>query len=457
MAALWQGTVMGDWGVGEKRKIMATTAELLVKSFQELRRCNEGLTPATLEAHPMITQYLEGLTPQDRAEELRKLAYGLDDTISAKTARNALAIGVPHGKNISERRREALRKDSAWHIPTSERDIDRKENDGFLALADLILKRYEQRIAEGDEEAVTQSVDFTNDASRKPHGVQRLRRPRELIRIIESPRRPYLLFTVAAMLLVVTVLQFATGSSNTSQIQSQSGASQLPLVSASPLAPPTVASSNDALFWDTHGWGPPRPTFTEEKPAPYAVFDSITDEPTFGDERYFLQCHDEDNDDWRANLVAVNGHTYECAIWFDNDVSPSIDNGNPAASLHNARVRVVLPSGVSNPELVAYLSADNAATVWASCTFIAANDVTISYVKGSARMLTKPLETAGTPNGIPLAETYSSGVMTSGIIAQPTDGMSPSPGGALLGSTTQDGLVRQFAGWVLFAITVTLD
>ena len=80
---------MGDWLVGWEVEIMSNTARQLAEGFKVLRRCEEGLTPATLAAFPMITQYLEGRTLQDRAEELRGLAYELGDAVKAMAARNA--------------------------------------------------------------------------------------------------------------------------------------------------------------------------------------------------------------------------------------------------------------------------------------------------------------------------------------------------------------------------------
>ena len=42
-------------------------------------------------------------------------------------------------------------------------------------------------------------------------------------------------------------------------------------------------------FISASAWGPERATFTMENPASYPTFNSITDNPTIGDERDFVR------------------------------------------------------------------------------------------------------------------------------------------------------------------------
>lgn len=196
---------------------------------------------------------------------------------------------------------------------------------------------------------------------------------------------------------------------------------------------------------NTQGWGPARRTFLMKKPAPYPVFNSITDNPVQGDERNFVQCKDKQapNTEYRDALIPQDGHTYECFIFFDNDAAPNLD-ASVAGKLQNARIRVRYPpSAVYNPGVVGLLSADNTSTVWDSCNFVSPRRVKITYVRGSAR-----LHTNGTPDvGAPLKETYRGGSATAGIVAG---------SGALLGDK-QDGYLGQNAGFVLLDLTVTLE
>lgn len=44
-----------------------------------------------------------------------------------------------------------------------------------------------------------------------------------------------------------------------------------------------------------YAWGPSRDTYTIENPASHNVFNSITDNPDYGDERNFLRVRDSDS------------------------------------------------------------------------------------------------------------------------------------------------------------------
>ncbi|GAA4536550.1 hypothetical protein GCM10023192_34740 [Amycolatopsis samaneae] len=222
-----------------------------------------------------------------------------------------------------------------------------------------------------------------------------------------------------------------------------------PQADASPAPPPSqqrVTKPPQPAFDNTHGWGPERQTFTSAHPAPYAVFNSITDRVPHGDERNFMQCHDKEDRHWDTSLVARDGHAYECFLLFSNDVAENLGQGNTAAQMHNARVRAILPGpSTYNPGIVGHLSADNAMAVWASCNFLAARPITITYLPKTARMFTNR-----TPvDGLRLAETYADGGdVVDGLVGQK---------GALLGTSSQDGVLRQDAGYVLFDVKVALD
>ena len=47
-------------------------------------------------------------------------------------------------------------------------------------------------------------------------------------------------------------------------------------------------------FASASAWGPERTTFTMESPATYPTFNSITDNPTIGDERNFVRIGEID-------------------------------------------------------------------------------------------------------------------------------------------------------------------
>lgn len=209
----------------------------------------------------------------------------------------------------------------------------------------------------------------------------------------------------------------------------------------------TVKGSPAAKIDNTGGWGPRRKTFTGA--APYAVLNSLTDMPAYGDERNFFTCHDltdknQPGGGWGNDLLARDRHTYQCELFFDNDISPTLDPSptpggreNIAVMLQNTRAHVRLPSPATyNPALYGLLSADNAnpSEVWDAVNFISPRKVTLNFVAGSARMFT-----AATPkDGSPLKN-------DAGLVAA----------GALLGDK-QDGYLGQNGGYILLSVKVTL-
>ncbi|MEU6757574.1 hypothetical protein [Streptomyces sp. NPDC046685] len=218
-------------------------------------------------------------------------------------------------------------------------------------------------------------------------------------------------------------------------------------VSAS--APSGVKVTSAPQIDNTRGWGPERKTFTMQHPAAYPVFNSITDNPTHGDERNFVQCKDADegNERYADELVAKDKHTYDCYALVVNDIAPNLDSiaspnvgGNVAAKLQDARLRVWFPENHTyNPGLTVILSSSNTnpAEVWDSCNFVAPRPVSLRYVLGSAR-----LHTNGTPNNV----------------GAPLPGAEDAPihdKGALLGDEG-DGIIGQNGGFVIFQMSVTL-
>jgi hypothetical protein len=200
------------------------------------------------------------------------------------------------------------------------------------------------------------------------------------------------------------------------------------------------------------GWGPERKTFTMKNPAPYPVFNSITDNRTHGDERNFMQCRDKQdgNERYADQVIANDGHHYVCYLFFNNDITPAFDSRlaggkeypNPAAALQNSRALVLLPSeALYNPAVRGLLTAANSITVWDSCNFVAPRRIKFTYVPGSARMHTNGVD----QGAVPLKETHESGVVKSGLTVAP---------GALLGDR-QDGYLHQNGGFLTFEIKVT--
>lgn len=222
-----------------------------------------------------------------------------------------------------------------------------------------------------------------------------------------------------------------------------------PTSTAQPQA--TVSTYPDVRIDNSGGWGPERKTFKMKNPAPYPVFNSITDNRTHGDERNFMQCRDkrDGNERYADQVIANDGHHYVCYLFFKNDITPAFDSRlaggkeytNPAAALQNSRALVLLPSeALYNPAVRGLLTAANSITVWDSCNFVAPRRIKFTYVPGSARMHTNGVDRGG----VPLKETREAGVVKSGLTVAP---------GALLGDG-QDGYLHQNGGFLTFELKV---
>ena len=170
-----------------------------------------------------------------------------------------------------------------------------------------------------------------------------------------------------------------------------------------------------ALF----AWGPSdRATFTQQNPAPYVTFNSITDNPQHGDERNFVQIKDASapNSAYTEDVPLQPGKDYEVFVFYHNNAASDLNDAahNYAGIAKNAFMRVQMPSTVKagdKARVTAFVGASNAnpAQVWDEAYGSAAGDYALSYVPGSAtihsngavngKTLPDSLYTTGTPLG----------------------------------------------------------
>lgn len=156
-------------------------------------------------------------------------------------------------------------------------------------------------------------------------------------------------------------------------------------------------------------WGPNRPTFTMANPSTYVTFDSITDNPDWGDERAFTVIKDitasgEQNDGSAASgqkqIFAnqadfVDGHSYMVKMFIHNNASA---NFNLVAK--NTRLMTYVPSSSGDSAMIqGQIAADNCGAnldgnAGSACAFwdeayIKSSDKSktfkVAYVPGSAR------------------------------------------------------------------------
>lgn len=135
-------------------------------------------------------------------------------------------------------------------------------------------------------------------------------------------------------------------------------------------------------------FGPSRPTFTWAHPATYVTFNSITDNPVYGDERFLVKARDVNagTNTYSTKMSVNDNQELLVAVYFHNNAAANL---NLVAK--NTKVKVDLPSGsAASQELKAFISADNATpqTVFSTMDFTNANPFTLQFVSGSGQLKT---------------------------------------------------------------------
>ena len=146
----------------------------------------------------------------------------------------------------------------------------------------------------------------------------------------------------------------------------------------------------------TLAWGPQRDTFTMEHPATYPTFNSITDNPTIGDERDFVRVGEIDAKvtDLQNEVNVVPGRQYLVYIYFHNNASSTFNDSahnNSGVALRtrmsSAFSTVLTPS--SKGAISATITADNSnpGSVWDEAYMTTSTEkVLLRYVSGSAKI-----------------------------------------------------------------------
>lgn len=135
-----------------------------------------------------------------------------------------------------------------------------------------------------------------------------------------------------------------------------------------------------ALF----AWGPERPTFTMAAPATYVTFNSMTDNPNYGDERDFVTVKDPATGNFTNNLTVEPGKEYEVRMLAHNDAAENLN-----LKALNTQIKAVVSQTTSKKNAITgYLSADNAQPqkIYDDVFFNSDKDFNLAYVPGSARV-----------------------------------------------------------------------
>jgi uncharacterized repeat protein (TIGR01451 family)/LPXTG-motif cell wall-anchored protein len=185
-------------------------------------------------------------------------------------------------------------------------------------------------------------------------------------------------------------------------------------------------------------WGPSRPTYTIQDPADHITFNSITNNPNYGDERNFVTIKDTANQNaggWTDDITVQNGKEYYVRMYVHN---------NAAADLNLVAQNVMAQFNVPDHsakkiQIDGYLSASNATPteVWDQAIFHGDSNFKLQYVTGSASY---------TNNKFPQGTSLPDSLVTSGT---------------KLGYEAMDGKIPgcfQFDGLVIFKVkAVTSD
>jgi uncharacterized repeat protein (TIGR01451 family) len=181
-------------------------------------------------------------------------------------------------------------------------------------------------------------------------------------------------------------------------------------------------------------FGPDRPTFTWDKPANYVTFNSMTDNPKAGDERYFLTGSKPGGSFTDPVTGLQDGEVVTLRMYVHNNAASNLN-----LKAENTRVRVQLPAGSKQAQqITGFISANNAAPTVVSDTLdlsgVNNGFFELEYIAGSA--------------------SYKNNVGTFKL----SDSI-VSNDGALVGYDQMNGVVpgcEEFSGWVTLKVKVNM-
>ncbi|HEY8992480.1 MAG TPA: LPXTG cell wall anchor domain-containing protein [Candidatus Microsaccharimonas sp.] len=144
-------------------------------------------------------------------------------------------------------------------------------------------------------------------------------------------------------------------------------------------------------------WGPDRPTFTIASPADHITFDSITDNPNYGDERNFVTIKDNTNTgagSWKDELTVANNGEYTVRMYVHNNAATNLN-----LVAENVTAKFNLPTAAAKRvQIDGYLSSTNASPtqIYDQAVFNSDSNFSLQYEAGSAQY-TNNVFTSGTP------------------------------------------------------------
>ena len=143
-------------------------------------------------------------------------------------------------------------------------------------------------------------------------------------------------------------------------------------------------TNGDTLALDA-SWGPERETFTWQVPATYPTFNSITDNPSLGDERNFVRVKEYGTENNYADYVdAVGGKIYEVYVYYHNNASANLNESGKGIA-DNVRLSMAIPQNLKAGDSAVIKGTikstnTNPSSVWDTAFLNAQEDLTLNYV-----------------------------------------------------------------------------
>ncbi len=147
---------------------------------------------------------------------------------------------------------------------------------------------------------------------------------------------------------------------------------------------------------DTFAWGPERETFTMENPATYPTFNSITNNPTIGDERDFVRVGEINAEvtELKDEIEVIPGKQYLVYMYFHNNASATFNDAahNNSGVAFGARMSTSFSTVLTPNEkgtITGTVTANNSkpTSVWDEAYMTTKTEkVLLNYVAGSAKI-----------------------------------------------------------------------
>jgi uncharacterized repeat protein (TIGR01451 family) len=155
---------------------------------------------------------------------------------------------------------------------------------------------------------------------------------------------------------------------------------------------PVIAVLSVGIFvpvYSALAWGPERPNYYWDKPAAERTFNSMVDNPTLGDERYFVRIREANVGTYVADSINLEvGKEYEVYIYFHNNAAANLNESGKGIA-NNVRMSTSMPASLEKGEtgtISATISAANAnpEAVWDEVDVVAPGKVYLRYVPDTA-------------------------------------------------------------------------